>query len=70
MKSLDKILENATYFRSDEIYKERKDNIKRFHYYDTKINGKNCRLNVAETEITEGDRIRYRRFLYSVTKIQ
>lgn len=68
LKSLDKILEKATFVKPADLSKDRKDHIKRFYYYEAEINGKKCYLNVAEKVILSKGRERKLRFLYSITK--
>jgi len=68
LKNLDKILEKATFVKPAKLSKVRKDNIVGFYYYEAKINGKTCYLNVAEKEVMSKGRMRKTRFLYSVTK--
>lgn len=68
LSGLDKTLQTAVYVSSASLSHERKDNIKRFHYFKAKINGQHVFLNVAETDyVTKRGKVIHDRFLYSVT---
>jgi len=68
LHKLDSYLRDATYIKSSGLYKERKDGITKFYYFDDK--NKNIRYNVAEREYRDKRGIRHNnRFLYSITKI-
>ncbi|MBQ4405700.1 MAG: hypothetical protein II852_01685 [Bacteroidales bacterium] len=66
---IDEILEKAVFVTKHGSSKNRKDDIKRFYYYKTIINGKVFYLNVAETDIVKGNgTIRHERYLYAITE--
>lgn len=69
LKDLDKVLERATYIRSAELSKVRdKDDIVRFHYLRSDIDGKDVYLNVAEVEEINKRGKKWRsRYVYSIT---
>lgn len=68
LKNLDVILNGAVFKRTTEVSKPRKDNIKRFYYYQATLRGKIIYLNVAEEEFFDIDnKLRHFRYLYSVT---
>lgn len=68
-KDLDKLhqyLKEAEYKKSSDLYKQRKDNIRRFYYF--KDEKRNIYYNIAETAKREKrGKIKLERFLYSVT---
>lgn len=72
LKDLDKLLAKATFVKKSGLSKVRKDDIKRFYYYEAKLHGKTVYLNVAETDkFRKGIGLSHERFLYSITdKIQ
>lgn len=69
LATLDKVLAESTYVKSsDSLSHERKDDIRRFHYFEGKIDGKTVYLNVAElTGIDEKGKVKVKYFLYSIT---
>ena len=69
LAGLDRVLQNASYASSSEsLSHERKDNIKRFYYLESEINGNTVYLNIAETdEISNKGKVWHKRFLYSIT---
>lgn len=63
------MLANSTFVTKSKLYKERKDDIKRFYYYKLEHEGTTLFLQVAETDLTnKKGKIRHNRFLYSITK--
>lgn len=62
LSNLDSSLREAIYTKSSGLHKNRKDDIKRFYYFEDK--NKNLRYNVAE-QVHKGS---VYRFLYSITK--
>lgn len=60
---LPSLLRKSTYEGSADLYKARKDNISKFHYFKVMLHGNVVYLNVAE-EVHKGKKKRY---LYSVT---
>ena len=68
LTSLDKMFEDCIFVKKAKLSKPRKDDIKRFYYYETKIRGKVAYLNVAETDhINKKGKMQHKRFLFSVT---
>ena len=68
LKEVNKLLETATFVKKVGLSKTRKDNIKRFYYYEATLRGKKVYLNVAETDIfRDGKGLNHERFLYSIT---
>lgn len=69
LKDLDKILENSIYVKTSELSKQRpNDNIARFHYFKSEINGKIVYLNIAETDFkTKRGLIVHDNYVYSIT---
>ena len=69
LATLDKVLAESTYVKSsDSLSHERKVDIRRFHYFEGKIDGKTVYLNVAElTGIDEKGKVKVKYFLYSIT---
>lgn len=69
LSTLDKVLEQSAYVSTSEgLSHDRKDNIKRFHYFKGVIDNKAVYLNVAETDFTTGKgKVVHDCFLYSVT---
>jgi hypothetical protein len=66
LKRLDKALQKATYVKTSELYKERKDKISKFYYF--KDAEKELYYNVAEIQFKRNNgKINYKRFLYSIT---
>lgn len=63
------MLANSTFVTKSKLYKERKDDIKRFYYYKLEHEETTLFLQVAETDLTnKKGKIRHNRFLYSITK--
>ena len=68
LKDLDKLLANAKFIKKSGLSKPRKDEVKRFYYYEAQLHGKYVYLNVAEESTTlSNGQIKHYRFLYSVT---
>lgn len=68
LKRLDKALQKATYVKTSELYKERKDKISKFYYF--KDAEKEMYYNVAEIQFKrDNGKINYKRFLYSITDV-
>lgn len=68
LKDLDKVLEAATYVRSEQLSKVRKDDIKRFHYLKSEVNGKVVYINIGEFhQLNSQGRIKVKNVVYSIT---
>lgn len=69
LAGLDKVLAESVYVKSsDSLSHERKDDIRRFHYFKGEIDGKTVYLNVAElTGMDEKGKVKVKYFLYSIT---
>ena len=69
LATLDKVLEQSTYVDSSKgLSHERKDNIRKFHYFKGEIDGKTVYLNVAELAGTDSKgKVKVKYFLYSIT---
>lgn len=68
LKDLDKLFANAKFIKKSGLSKPRKDDVKRFYYYEAKLHGKTIYLNVAEkSTLLSSGQIKHYRFLYSVT---
>ncbi len=67
--TLDKVLKQSSYVdSSQELSHERKDNIRRFHYFKGKIDGETVYLNVAEFDSKNAKgMVSTKYFLYSIT---
>ncbi len=65
--NLHKRLKAAEYVSDAGLYKQRKDNIKHFYYFKTRLHGKIVYLNVAKEEYRQRNgRVRSRHYLYSI----
>lgn len=62
--NLPNLLRTSKYVSSSGLSKERKDKIKKFHYFKAQLHGNQVFLNVAEES---NNRKVGRRYLYSVT---
>lgn len=68
LKNLDQLLANAKFVTKTKLYKQRKDNIKRFYYYEVLIHGRKTFFDVAEEDfIDKNGKIKHQRYLYSIT---
>ena len=68
LKEVYKLFGKAKFVKKVVLSKTRKDNIKRFYYYEATLHGKTVYLNVAETDfVNKYGNIKHERFLYSVT---
>lgn len=69
LATLDKVLAESTYVKSsDSLSHERKDDIRQFHYFKGKIDGKTVYLNVAEFDSKNAKgMVSTKYFLYSIT---
>ena len=69
LAGLDKVLAESVYVKSsDSLSHERKDDIRRFHYFKGEIDGKTVYLNVAElTGMDKKGKVKVKYFLYSIT---
>lgn len=69
LATLDKVLAESTYVKSsDSLSHERKDDIRRFHYFKGEIDGKTVYLNVAEFDSKNAKgMVSTKYFLYSIT---
>lgn len=67
LNKLHTLIDRSEYVRTSELYKERKDDIQRFHYFRDKK--KQMYYNIAESaRKRKSGQIRLERFLYSITK--
>ncbi len=65
---LDKLLAKSRFVKKGGLSKPRKDDIKRFYYYEAQYKGKTVYLNVAEEDdVSPHGKINHRRYLYSIT---
>ena len=69
LATLDKVLAESLYVKSsDSLSHERKDDIRRFHYFKGEIDGKTVYLNVAEFDSKNAKgMVSTKYFLYSIT---
>lgn len=69
LAGLDKVLAQSVYVKSSEsLSHERKDDIRRFHYFKGEIDGKTVYLNVAEFDSRNAKgMVSTKYFLYSIT---
>ena len=68
LPSIDTLLHGAKFIRKTTNSKQRRDDIKRFYYYEAELRGKKVYLNVAERDFTgKYGNILHERFLYSIT---
>lgn len=69
LAGLDKVLAQSVYVKSSEsLSHERKDDIRRFHYFKGEIDGKTVYLNVAEFDSKNAKgMVSTKYFLYSIT---
>ncbi|HOU67610.1 MAG TPA: phage minor head protein [Paludibacteraceae bacterium] len=71
LKSLDKVLDKATFIEDSELTHPRKDGIDRFYYFEGTIRGKKVRLNVArKIEKSNNGFTKVIHFLYSINDIK
>lgn len=68
LANLDILLSQSQFVKKGGLSKPRKDEIKRFYYYEVHHNGKTFYLNVAEEDdISAMGKINHHRYLYSIT---
>jgi len=67
LKDVDKLLAKATFIKKTGLFKPRKDDLKRFYYYEAELHGNKVYLSVAEKGfVLPSGKIRHYRFLYSI----
>ena len=67
LSNIHTMLKDADYIKSSDLYKERKDDIKRFYYFKDK--NKNLYYNIAEAvRVKKSGKITLERFLYSISR--